>query len=182
MDGALSNKIGERVFVRHDEENLGAIHLFEADETTFICTATSLDLDGVDRATIARRAKADFTRAIKSYARRDNANKGRLGSAESMWKAIAGEGDASQKIVPLKNGKEVLVARTNKATGFNEAMFRKNEIERGQRLKRAADLIAVIEGGGILSPNEEGWLSSYQPSPEYRTYFPTFQQKVANVG
>ncbi|MBL4906951.1 MAG: Mu transposase C-terminal domain-containing protein [Sneathiella sp.] len=59
-----SLRVGKRVFVRHDPEDLGRIYCFTEDEREFICTAENYELSGINPSLAAQAAKEEQKRRI----------------------------------------------------------------------------------------------------------------------
>lgn len=58
-------RVGQRVYVRHDPEDMGKIFCFSEDERDFICTAINFEAEGINPLEASQAAQAEQKRRIR---------------------------------------------------------------------------------------------------------------------
>lgn len=184
--------VGQRVHVRLDPDNLGAVWVYtDSDPWQFIGIAKNLDLDGLDRAGDAARAKA-MQAAIVKQGKADLRRMIRKADVHTAHRAFIGElqpaAPASSAITHLTPAlEEAARAATTRGrrqipeatpeekadhegfvASFAEARVdRRNSETPAQRYARWKELQGLLGEGAEISAESREWFESYRGTPEW---------------
>ena len=184
--------VGQRVHVRLDPDNLGAVWVYtDSDPRQFIGIARNVDLDGVDRAAEAARAKA-MQAAIVTQGKAELRRMIRKADVHTVHRAFFGELQPKAPIdQPVTHTTPALEEATRAATtrgrrqiraatpeeveqhegfvaSFDEARAeRRNSETASQRYARWKELKALIATGAEVSAESRDWFESYRGTPEW---------------
>ncbi|MGX9522458.1 Mu transposase C-terminal domain-containing protein [Vibrio mediterranei] len=185
----LSLYIGDQVQVRYDKDDLGQVILSEL-SGQFICIATNVEYQGVDRKEIAMEAKRVQRRAIAKAKKEINSLKRKYKTKEiaDLMMDTAKEANKNVVSIPHQNTEEYTNAHIEGASnaanslealdGDKEFLWEKQEAMRkivtGEddtgkaRFNRWIDLHKQIEAGEEIGEINLHWKTNYEKSSEFK--------------
>jgi transposase InsO family protein len=178
--------IGRSVVVRRDEEDLGALFIFDAEDRTFIGTAVNVQRSGLSEQEFARQARADQAQLLKVQRAELLAKQRRFKPEQAALNVLMADAKAAGKLSTLpvaRNARnDAAVAdqaravpaepkRTRKASTKGQADAPATswaEMNISQRVAHVDALLAAHARGEAVDAEEVAWARSFTESTSYQ--------------
>lgn len=195
----LALHIGDRVFVRHNPDDLGRIYVFKDEKGEFICEAKNAHSLGISRKHATEEAKAAQREVLAEKRKEIKAIQRTIKPRDMVDAILKQDADQSENIIPFRP------ESTHTSPGIIEAQKALNTFEpvdrtelndeqekrhqelmkematpakpeihsfdsKQLRLQRAEALEDRLAKGNRISQQDKDWLDKYQTLPEYRAH------------
>lgn len=178
--------MGRAVIVRRDEEDLGALFIFDAEDRTFIGTAVNVQRSGLSEQEFARQARADQAQLLKVQRAELLAKQRRFKPEQAALNVLMADAKAAGKLSTLpvaRNARDDAAAadqtraapaapkRTRKASTKAQADGAATswaEMNISQRVAHVDALLAAHARGEAVDAEEVAWAKSFTESTSYQ--------------
>ena len=180
--------MGRAVIVRRDEEDLGALFIFDAEDKRFIGTAINVQRSGLSEQEFARQARADQAQLLKAQRAELLAKQRRFKPEQAAMNVLMADAIAAGKLTSLPvasatRSTPVLAEAGDAAPAKKSRRTRKAsapqqsgstnptswaEMNIGQRVAHVDALLAAHERGEAVDAAEVDWARRFTQSTHYR--------------
>ncbi|OHC96611.1 MAG: hypothetical protein A2792_19750 [Sphingomonadales bacterium RIFCSPHIGHO2_01_FULL_65_20] len=179
--------MGRAVIVRRDEEDLGALFIFDAEDRTFIGTAVNVQRSGLSEQEFARQARADQAQLLKVQRAELLAKQKRFKPEQAALNVLMADAQAAGKLSTLpvaRNARDDAAGADQTRAAPAEPKRTRKASTKGQAdgaatswaAKSTAEKVAYVDAilaaygrGEAVDPAELDWARGFTSHPTYLT-------------